>query len=258
MLKLIGGNNLSVKMLLLLLFSYLTCLNASTAPTRSPTTKPTCSPSIVPTVSPSSYLSIYYNIYLSAGASASATSSSGTGGKATAAKFVTPIGLYQDTTGMIYVADDTDNCIRSYNPNTDSIVKSVAGVCGGTGDQQNKPATSALLSGPNDIFGDTNGNVYIADYSNHKVKKVYAGYITVFGGTGSTGQDGDGGQATAANMGYPNAMFIDSVGTMYVVMYMASTVRTIATNGIIILFAGWFRLILICRLLIFDASCLQV
>lgn len=199
---------------------------------------PTESPTPSPTISPSSFLSIYNNIYLVAGSTASPVSS-GTGGKATSASFVGPLGMYQSSAGVLYISDYSDNCVRSFNPTTDSIVKIVAGVCGSQGDQQNKPATSAFLKEPSSVYGDTTGNVFIADYGNHKIKKIDgSGTISVYAGTGDTDQSGDGGKATDAHMGYPFDCAVDSSGAMYVLLTFSSVVRKIALDDIVSLYAG--------------------
>src|SRR2546430_1779330 len=79
----------------------------------------TVAPSIVPTISPSSILTKYNYIFKVAGASTSATLSSGTGGKATAANFVGPKGLYMDTTGIMYVGDESSHCYRYFDSDGD-------------------------------------------------------------------------------------------------------------------------------------------
>ena len=59
------------------------------------------------------------------------------------------------------------------------------------------------------------GNVYIADYNNHRIRKVTVstGIITTIAGTGSTTFSGDGGAATSATFYYPNGVSLDSTGS---------------------------------------------
>src|SRR5438034_33703 len=66
------------------------------------------------------------------------------------------------------------------------------GIAGFSGD--GGLATSASLSGPTGVCRDANGNVYIADYGNNRVRKIDAvtGVITTIAGNGSTGYTGDG------------------------------------------------------------------
>ncbi len=78
-------------------------------------------------------------------------------------------------------------------------------------------ATSAGLNQPVGVAVDTSGNVYISDAVNHRVRKVTAStsVITTIAGTGVQGYSGDGGQATAALIKYPQCVNLDSAGNVY-------------------------------------------
>ena len=99
----------------------------------------------------------------------------------------------------------------------DSIV-SIAGtgLQGYSGD--NGPATSAQLSNPNGIATDAPGNIYIADYSNNKIRKIDAvtGFITTVVDTGVSGYGGDNGAAVSAKVHFPLGLFIDGAGNIYI------------------------------------------
>ena len=58
------------------------------------------------------------------------------------------------------------------------------------------------------------GNVYIADFGNHRIRKVTVstGIISTIAGTGATGYSGDGGAATSATLNYPIGVALDSAG----------------------------------------------
>ena len=58
------------------------------------------------------------------------------------------------------------------------------------------------------------GNVYIADYDNHRIRKVTVstGIITTFAGTGSTTYSGDNGPATSATLYLPYGVTVDTSG----------------------------------------------
>ncbi len=65
------------------------------------------------------------------------------------------------------------------------------------------------------IFIIDTGNVYIADYYNHRIRKVTisTGIITTYAGNGGTGSfSGDGGQATAALFYLPAGICLDASG----------------------------------------------
>ena len=58
------------------------------------------------------------------------------------------------------------------------------------------------------------GNVYIADYNNHRIRKVTVstGIITRIAGTGTNSYSGDGGAAASATLNYPWGVALDSSG----------------------------------------------
>ena len=78
------------------------------------------------------------------------------------------------------------------------------------------PATNAQINNPKAITLDGAGNVYFADYSNQRIRKIDAsGIITSIAGTGTAGYTGDGSPATAANINYPWGIATDSTGNVY-------------------------------------------
>src|SRR3989344_5151127 len=70
---------------------------------------------------------------------------------------------------------------------------------------------------PNGMVYDTNGNLYIADSTGQRIRRVDAqsGIITTIAGNGVSGFSGDGGQATAAKMSFPRGVAVDSSGNVY-------------------------------------------
>jgi streptogramin lyase len=104
----------------------------------------------------------------------------GDGGPGTSAEENSARGVAVDTAGNVYFADTTNNVIRKVN--TSGIISTIVGVypgsntnapAGATGDMG--PATSATLSAPEDVEIDANGNLFIADFGNNKIRVVYAG-----------------------------------------------------------------------------------
>ena len=95
---------------------------------------------------------------------------SGDNGAATSAHLFGPTGVILDGAGNMYIADAGNNCIRKVN--TSGVITTIAGtgVAGYSGD--NGIATSATLNNPTGVAVDGAGNVYIADRSNHCVRKV--------------------------------------------------------------------------------------
>jgi len=100
-------------------------------------------------------------------------------------------------------------------------------------------ATAAELNVPDGAACDASGNIYIADGSNNRVRKVTpSGIISTYAGNGTAGYTGDGGQATAAEINIPHGMTADASGNLYFVDQNNNSVRKVNSSGIISTFAG--------------------
>lgn len=156
---------------------------------------------------------------INAVAGAGCVGNSGNGGAATAACMDGPIGVCADSSGNVYIADRTNNCIRKVSAAT-GIISVVAGSSSGSSgfSGDGGQATSARLSGPNSVRIDPKGNLVIVDQSNNRIRRVNSSGIirTIAGSTSTGGFSGDGGPATSANMGYPSDVAWDSIGNMYI------------------------------------------
>jgi uncharacterized alkaline shock family protein YloU len=116
--------------------------------------------------------------------------------------------------GNIYIADTYNSRIRKVTIST-GIITTIAGTGTASYSGDNGAATSATLNSPWDVALDTSGNVYIADYSNSRIRKVTVsiGIITTVAGTGASSYSGDNSQATSATLYYPYGVAVDSAGT---------------------------------------------
>jgi len=86
---------------------------------------------------------------------------------------------------------------------------------------------------------DGSGNLYIADRSNHRVRRVDpAGVITTVAGTGGRGYGGDGGPAASAQLDTPSGVAVDGSGNLYVADYSNHRVRKVDLAGVITTVAG--------------------
>ncbi len=151
---------------------------------------------------------------------------SGDGGPATGAAFNAPNAVAVDGAGNLFIADQTANRVRKVN--TSGIITTVAGngTFGFAGD--GGPATNAQLLGIEGIAADSAGNLYIADRSNNRIRKVdTAGIITTVAG-GRPGFSGDGGAATSAGLSLPSGVAVDAAGNLYIADTVNHRIRKVS------------------------------
>jgi len=169
-------------------------------------------------------------------------SSRGDGGPAASASLWTPSAVTVDSAGNLYIADTLNYRVRKVNPA--GIISTVAGNgnLGFSGD--GGPATSAALGGPAGVAVDSAGNLYIADYANHRIRKVTAaGIISTIAGSLLPGFSGDGGPATSAQLFGPAGVTLDAAGNIYIAEAGNATgfgnrIRKVNTAGIISTIVG--------------------
>ncbi|OGG55371.1 MAG: hypothetical protein A3F84_06175 [Candidatus Handelsmanbacteria bacterium RIFCSPLOWO2_12_FULL_64_10] len=100
-------------------------------------------------------------------------------------------------------------------------------------------ATIARLNHPSGVAADRNGNVYIVDTYNNRIRRVGPdGIITTFAGTGFWDFSGDGGQATQATFKYPQGIAVDTAGVVYIADTNNDRIRRVGKDGVITTFAG--------------------
>jgi sugar lactone lactonase YvrE len=161
----------------------------------------------------------------------------GDGGQASVAELNGPTGVAFDKSGNMYIADQSNNRIRKIT--TTGLISTIAGngAAGFGGDLGQ--ATAAKLNSPWDIAIDMVGNVYIADGSNHRIRKIdTSGVIHTVAGNGTQGFSGDGGQATAAKLNYPSGLTTDALGNLYIADGQNNRIRLVNTAGVISTIVG--------------------
>lgn len=171
--------------------------------------------------------------------------SSGDGGLATLARLNSPSGVAVGFGGTLYIADSGNHRIRAVAP--DGTITSFAG----TGEPRyagdGGPATSAPLNSPQGLAFDSEGNLYIADTLNDRVRRVDPeGMITTVAGSGIRGFAGDGGPARVAALSLAagplesagQALTVDTQGNLYIADADNQRVRRVGLNGVITTVAG--------------------
>jgi RHS repeat-associated protein len=162
----------------------------------------------------------------------------GDGGPATQARLARPEGIAVGADGSLYIADS--NLVRRVDPS--GVIKTVAGVGlpagpgGANGD--GGPATQAFVD-PWDVAVAPDGSLYIADLSNHRVRKVSpSGTITTVAGNGIPGFSGDGGPAVSASLNFPQSITLGRDGGLYIADWENNRVRLVDLSGRITTVAG--------------------
>ena len=141
--------------------------------------------------------------------------STGDGGMATAAALNQPAEVAFDGAGNLYVAELGGHRVRRITPG--GVISRFAGTGTPASTGDNAPATSAALNAPIGLAADSKDNVFIAESGGARIRKVdAAGTITRVAGIGTTGDSGDGGPATGAQMTTPTRITLGATGDLYI------------------------------------------
>jgi hypothetical protein len=168
-----------------------------------------------------------------AGLSGVAGTEDGTG---SAARFVNPLGVAADGAGNVYVADTCS--LRRVTPQ--GAVTTLAGLdLVNTWGSLDGAGSAARFNSPQGVAVDAAGNVFVADTSNDTVRKVTpSGVVTTAAGVAGWPGANDG-PATLARFNSPQAVAVDSTGTLYVADTLNHTVRKVTTAGLVTTLAGF-------------------
>lgn len=166
---------------------------------------------------------------------------SGDGGPATSAALNNPFDVALDRKGNLYIADAWNACVRRVDAKS-QIITTAAGVCGSLGiSGDGGPATKALFILPVALAFDAADDLYVSDAQWGSVRKIDAktGIINTVAGVGGVVPTGDGGPATAACIGAPYGLAVDSANNLYIVDWFNAQIRKVdGATGIITTVAG--------------------
>ena len=163
---------------------------------------------------------------------------SGDGADAKKARLQNPTAVVVSINGAIYVADSGNHVVRVVNSNT--LITTSAGrfensVYSGDGGT----AVNAGIAFPYGLAIDANGNLYIADSANNRIRKVAIdGTISTVAGVGLGDFGGDGGPAKQALLNHPDGLALDAAGNLYIADTLNHRIRKMAKDGTITTVAG--------------------
>jgi uncharacterized protein (TIGR03437 family) len=163
----------------------------------------------------------------------------GDGGPAVSAQLACPHGVAADASGNVYIADTGSQRVRKIS--AAGLISTIAGngLNGFAGD--GGPAVKAQLFAPSNLALDSTGNLYIADTGNNRIRRISLdGVIDTVAGGGQVpvASNNDGVPATAATLGAPQGVAVDSAGNLYIAETQGNHIRRVSPAGIISTIAG--------------------
>jgi hypothetical protein len=163
-------------------------------------------------------------------------SSSGTNdGTGSAARFYHPYGVAADSAGNIYVADAANQTVRVVT--SAGVVTTLAGWPGISGTNDGVGAT-ARFNDPRGVTVDSSGNVYVADWQNHLIRRVTsAGEVTTIAGSAGIQGCADG-AGTAAQFMFPTGLTVDGETNVFIADTYNHTIRKLTSVGVVTTLAG--------------------
>jgi sugar lactone lactonase YvrE len=162
----------------------------------------------------------------------------GDGSAATSAAIDSPNGVAVDAAGAIYIGDTHNQRVRVVS--TSGTISTLAGNGNKTFGGDNGPGTSASLARPRGLSVDAQGNIYVADSDNNRIRLIAntGTSIKTVAGNGSQGFAGDGGPAVNAILDTPRAPAALSGGAFALSDTNNQLVRLVGTDGVIHTIAG--------------------
>ncbi len=162
---------------------------------------------------------------------------SGDGGLATEANLNWPFDVTVAADGGLYIADQSNHCIRYVGP--DGTIRTIAGTgqSGFAGDGGR--AVDAQLHTPSGVAIADDGTLYVADTYNDRVRVIYTdGMIDTIAGNGQNGDAGDGGLADLAQLSNPRDVVVGPDGTIYIADSGNHLIRHVSGQNVIRTIAG--------------------
>ena len=157
-------------------------------------------------------------------------------GPALSAELKSPYGIYVDKVGYLYIADYGNSRVRWVG--LDGTIHTAAGTGSPGYNGDNISSTAAEVNQPSGVALDPSGYIVVADTWNDRIRDV-ALDITTLAGTGTPSYNGDGISPTSAELAFPNSVFYDSFGNLYIADSTNNRVRVVnKSTGLIGTVAG--------------------
>lgn len=161
-------------------------------------------------------------------------------GPAVQAQLNSPAGLALGFGGRLFIADTRNNVVRQVAD--DGTITTEAGTGAAAYASDGVPAIATPLNVPTALAFDSEGNLYIDDVGNNRVRKVdLSGVITTVAGSGVAGSSGDGHPAASAELNLASegqALAVDSEGNLYIADAGNQRIRKVDLQGNISSVAG--------------------
>jgi uncharacterized protein (TIGR03437 family) len=155
-----------------------------------------------------------------------------------AAQLNGPAGVAVDANGLVYIADTQNQRVRTVAPPGGTLATQAGtGVAGFNGESVLPQV--AQLNRPSGLAVDAQGNWYVADTANSRVRKVQpGGNLFTIAGNGNASYFGDDGPATKGSVNQPEGVAADAAGNVYIADTLDHVVRKVTPDGVITTLAG--------------------
>jgi len=148
-----------------------------------------------------------------------------------------PAGIALDRFENVYIADSANHRITEVLVDGSTATVAGDGINGFSGDDG--PALSAHLSTLGGVAVDSQGDVFVVDAGNQRVRRISKdGTITTVAGNGTAGFSGDGGPAISAQLHDPSGVAVDSSGNLFITDTGNNRIRMVSASGAISTIAG--------------------
>jgi hypothetical protein len=156
-------------------------------------------------------------------------------GTGAAATFNSPIGIAQDSTGTLFIADAQNHTIRRVT--TAGAVTTLAGTAGNSGTADGT-GNAARFNNPKGVAVDLSGNVYVADTTNNTIRRINpAGVVITIAGLAGVSGSSDG-PGAAALFNQPTGLALAANGDVIVADTGNSAIRRVTAAGVVTTVAG--------------------